>query len=300
MVIDGHVQELIASTAALPQAAAGEAVSGPPETRQALDIEVHQFARMRMLVAHHRWLWGRALRVASHRAPWRSAPRCSGASPTAGRSPDRCVARAAAARSPGAAQCSAHSADAAAANSDPQDLRHLHFGSATTICTTSCGRRLPTLTPRQASKTLPALVSTTRARPNGVNRAFLCTFIEGSLGLTDVGKHQLRLTSTRRETTSTRNRRVHHDDHALRVPHHHPLRRRRAQARRSAPEGPGPEAARSSSPTGASARCRSCTTSRRRTRGARCEGLTRACSATRPRSRSTTAPRPSASTAPTA
>src|SRR5436309_11412088 len=36
---------------------------------------------------------------------------------------------------------------------------------------------------------------TTRSRPNGVNRAFLCTFIGGSLRVLTSWRHQLRLTA---------------------------------------------------------------------------------------------------------
>src|SRR5207248_9879797 len=36
---------------------------------------------------------------------------------------------------------------------------------------------------------------TTRSRPNGVNRAFLCTFIGGSLSVLTSWRHQLRLTA---------------------------------------------------------------------------------------------------------
>jgi len=56
MVVDRHVQELIASALGLPEAIAGQSVTGAPEARKPLDVQVNHISWMRVLIALHRGL----------------------------------------------------------------------------------------------------------------------------------------------------------------------------------------------------------------------------------------------------
>lgn len=54
VIVDGDVQVLVACAARLACAVVVDAVSGLDDARQALDVEVDEVTRMRVLVAHHR------------------------------------------------------------------------------------------------------------------------------------------------------------------------------------------------------------------------------------------------------
>src|SRR5207245_6538084 len=53
VVVDRHVQELVSRALRLMTTSAGNTVSGAPEARQALDVQVYELAGLVVLVALH-------------------------------------------------------------------------------------------------------------------------------------------------------------------------------------------------------------------------------------------------------